>query len=92
MEKVPGECLPGIQIYIVFPLSPDLLADSLQKVGSVSRVQTKNREVIYRLVCELRDAAQGHNPLALPCDHVDDVEVPDTEVEKAVERLEVNYQ
>ncbi|XP_063861381.1 ribosomal RNA processing protein 1 homolog B-like isoform X2 [Scylla paramamosain] len=66
----------------------NLLADSLQKVGAVSRVQTKNREVIYRLVCELRDAAQGHDPLALPSDHVDDVEVPEEEVEKAVERLE----
>lgn len=66
----------------------NLLADSLQKVGAVSRVQTRNREVIYRLVCELRDTAQGHNPLALPNDHVDDVEVPDTEVENAVERLE----
>ncbi|XP_045134141.1 ribosomal RNA processing protein 1 homolog B-like [Portunus trituberculatus] len=66
----------------------NLLADSLQKVGAVSRVQTKNREVIYKLVCELRDAAQGHDPLALPSDHVDDVEVPEEEVEKAVERLE----
>lgn len=65
-----------------------LLADSLQKVGAVARVQAKNREVIYRLVCELRDAAQGQNPLSLPSDHLDDIEVPDSEVEEAVERLE----
>ncbi|KAG0723602.1 Ribosomal RNA processing protein 1 B [Chionoecetes opilio] len=52
-----------------------------------SQVQTRNREVIYRLVCELRDAAQGYDPLALPNDHVENVEVPDSEVEKAVERL-----
>lgn len=47
--------------------------------------------MIYRLVCELRDAAQGYNPLALPSDHFDDIEVSNTEIEEAVERLEVFF-
>ncbi|XP_069947489.1 ribosomal RNA processing protein 1 homolog B isoform X1 [Cherax quadricarinatus] len=72
-------------------LRPDfnLLADSLQSIGAVSKVRKANRQRIFKLVNELRDVAQGFYPLAAPRDNVgNNLEVSDSEVEKAAERLQ----
>ncbi|XP_045605759.2 ribosomal RNA processing protein 1 homolog B [Procambarus clarkii] len=67
----------------------NLLADSLQSVGAVAKIRKINRQRIYQLASELRDVAQGFYPLGVPKERVaNNLEVPEIEVEKAIERLQ----
>jgi len=66
-----------------------VLADALQALGSISGVKQKNRENLYKLVGELQDLSAGMYPLDVPEDNEDsDTEVPQDEMEKALDRLQ----
>merc|ERR1739838_181874 len=76
-------CLPQLK------LNWGALADALQALGSIGGVKQKNRENLYKLVGELQDLSAGMYPLDVPEDNEDsDIEVPQDEMEKALDRLQ----
>ncbi|CAL4093540.1 unnamed protein product [Meganyctiphanes norvegica] len=67
----------------------EALADALQALGSIEGVKQKNRDNLYKLVGELRDLAAGVYPFDVPEDNEDsDIEVPQEEMEQALDRLQ----